>query len=271
MATIHPDSKGTYNLQTCEDKPVELARLKAQAELLPNLEWQIMQRHGLKSGFTVLDAACGPGHTSALIYQRLAGNVVLTGIDQDQELIEESRNFARQKQFDITFQEGDVYELPFESQFDFVICRLLFQHLTDPMAAILSLKKALKPGGRLLIIDINDDWLFLEPPIPAFDRLVELGAYYQQKMGGNRLIGRNVRNLLQQAGFTDLQTDVLGLNSDMIGMDTFLHITTNFRKEVFQGNLDKADPQKLISEIQEAVHKRNTFGMLGVFHVSGVK
>lgn len=271
MITSVSDTQSTYNLQTCEDKDAELARLKAQANLLPELEWQIMLRHGLKTGFTVLDAACGPGNTSALISQRLNGDVELTGIDQDEELLNEGRKLAQEKQLAITFQQANVYHLPFESQFDFIVCRLLLQHLADPLAAILSLKKALKPGGRLLIMDINDEWLFLEPRIPAFDRLIELGTYYQQQMGGNRLIGRAVRNLLHQAGFTDLQTDILGINSDMIGIDTFLHITTNFRKEVFNGNLDKADPQQLISEIQEAVQKQNTFGMLGVFHVSGVK
>jgi ubiquinone/menaquinone biosynthesis C-methylase UbiE len=271
MDTSLIDKKSTYSLQSFENNEAELARLMAQASLLPNLEWQIMQRHGLKQGFRVLDAGCGPGGTAMLIASRLEGRIDITGIDTDTQLLEVGRKAATEKNINIDFIEGDVYQLPFDSEFDFIICRLVFQHLSDPKQALKSLHKALKPGGRLLILDINDEWLFVEPPIPAFDQLIELGKQYQQKMGGNRLIGRSLRNLLQRAGFTDLQTDVLGLNSDMIGIDTFLHITTNFRKEIFKGNHEMADPQKLIDEIQETVHKENTFGMLGVFHVSGVK
>ena len=60
------------------------------------------------------------------------------------------------------------------NQFDFAYARLLFQHVSDPIGAAKEIWRVLKPGGKLIINDIDDE-LFgpLQPPIPELSLVVE--------------------------------------------------------------------------------------------------
>lgn len=262
--------KGTYVLSSLEEKEIELARLEKQAGAMPKQELSLMVRHGLKPGMHVLDAACGPGITSGLIHDYVVpqGGAV-TGIDQDDTLLRIATGLTRNQGKEINFVKGDVYDLPFRERFDYIYCRFLFQHLEHPIKALDSMIKALKPGGILNIIDVNDDWLFLDPKVPAFDKLCQLARKYQAEMGGNRLIGKKLRGLLLKAGLNQIATDVMMVNSDILGLDTFLELTTFFKKEIVsQGG---ENPEPLIQAIKDACDKQDVFGACGIFSVSGHK
>lgn len=66
--------------------------------------------------------------------------------------------------------EGSVMDTGLkESCFDFAVARLLFQHLPDPSRAVKDILRVLKPGGKLVIIDIDQDiQSIVDPPISKF-------------------------------------------------------------------------------------------------------
>ncbi len=262
--------KGTYVLSSLEEKEIELERLQKQAGAMPKQEIAFMKRHGLTTGMHVLDAACGPGITAGLIHDFVVpqGGTV-TGIDQDRTLLRIAKGLARNQGRQIDFVEGDVYDLPFGERFDYIYCRFLFQHLAHPERALASMYRSLKPGGIINILDVNDEWLFLEPSIPAFEELCELAKIHQAKLGGNRLIGKALRSLMLQAGLQDPVTDVLMVNSDILSLKTFLELTTFFKKEIILQGGD--DPQSLIDDIQKACDEQEIFGACGIFSVSAKK
>ncbi|MEL6589307.1 MAG: methyltransferase domain-containing protein [Bacteroidota bacterium] len=261
---------GTYVLSKLEQQDVELVRLQKQAGAMPQQELGLMKQHGLQAGMAVLDAACGPGITAGMIYDfvRPRGGSV-TGVDQDQELLRLGKALAREHDKEINFVHGDVYDLPFVERFDYIYCRFLFQHLEDPAKALASLARALKPNGIIQILDVNDEWLFLEPSVPAFEELCRLARHHQAQMGGNRLIGKSLRNLLQQTGLVEPATDVLMVNSDILGLQTFLELTTFFKKEIISQGGD--NPEPLIQEIKESCAQGEVFGACGIFSVSARK
>ncbi|MEM6345770.1 MAG: methyltransferase domain-containing protein [Bacteroidota bacterium] len=262
--------KGTYVLSSLEEKEIELERLQKQAGAMPEKELALMKRHGLRPGMQVLDAACGPGITASLIHDFIVPQRgTVTGIDQDETLLRIAKGLTRNQAKSINFVKGDVYDLPFGERFDFIYCRFLFQHLEHPSQALASMYKALKPGGIINILDVNDEWLFLEPSIPEFDELCELARMHQAKLGGNRLIGKELRSLLLKSGFHQPATDVLMVNSDILGLKTFLELTTFFKKEIIMQGGD--DPQPLIEAIKKACHEKELFGACGVFSVSARK
>lgn len=261
---------GTYALDKMTSPKQEMARLKKQAELLPSIELNALVEHGLKKDMQVLDAACGPGLTACMIDDYLESGTV-TGLDLNPTLLKEAEKLAWKRQKRIRFDKGNVYFLPYENQFDYIYCRFLFQHLETPQKALKSLWKALKPGGILHILDVNDEWLFLEPQVPAFKTLSQLAAEHQARKGGNRFIGKELRNLILQEEFEDLHSSVISVNSDMVGMETFLQITTSFKAEIIDPERGGPHPTQLLKEIREEVAKRNTWGMVGVFNVSAKK
>ena len=261
---------GTYHLSSFSDSEGELSRLKKQAALLPQLEMEYLIRHGLTPEMAVLDAACGPGVISFMIDDYLTSGSV-TGVDLDESLIEDAKSNALAKGKSINFLQGNVLELPFTSQFDFIYCRFLFQHLAQPERAMASLFKALKPGGILCVTDVDDEWLFLHPKVEAFDTLKTLAGMHQAEKGGNRYVGRSLRGLLRDAGFEKTTNDIIPVNSDMIGLDIFIQITTRFKKEIVRQVPGGPDPNLLLQEIDEAINREGAFGMIGVFSVSGQK
>jgi hypothetical protein len=123
----------------------------------------------------------------------------------------------------------------------------------------------------LHILDVNDDWLFLEPSVPAFTTLSRLAAQHQARKGGNRFIGKELPNLIRKENFEDLYTTVISVSSDMVGLDTFLDITTSFKAEIIDPDNETPHPMQLLKEIREEVARRDTWGMVGVFNVSAKK
>ena len=57
----------------------------------------------------------------------------------------------------VTFVQASVTALPFgDRSFDIVTARLLFQHLTDPGRVVDELRRVLRPGGCILVFDVDD-------------------------------------------------------------------------------------------------------------------
>jgi hypothetical protein len=83
--------------------------------------------------------------------------------------------------------------------------------------------RTLKPGGKLVIIDSDDAiWGLSEPAIPELSAVLQVYGQAQAMQGGNRLVGRFLVRLLQQAGCINPDLEVLVSHSDLIGLDALL-------------------------------------------------
>jgi SAM-dependent methyltransferase len=95
-----------------------------------------------------LDAGTGAG-TLALALASLVADVV--GVDIVPELLEHAREGAPDN---VTFVEGDVTSLPFESgTFDLSCSRRTLHHIARPERAVAELARVTAPGGRVFVDD----------------------------------------------------------------------------------------------------------------------
>lgn len=63
---------------------------------------------------------------------------------------------AKEGKRNLTFLLGDVTELPFlPDSFDLVLSRLAFHHFPDPARPFAEMVRVLRPGGRLVLIDME--------------------------------------------------------------------------------------------------------------------
>ncbi len=110
-----------------------------------------------------------------------------------------------------------------DDSFDFAYARLLFQHVAGPLGAAKEIWRVLKPGGKLVIYDIDDEISGLVQPLaPEYTSIREKMAQAQAAQGGNRFIGRNLWRILKAAAFTNLDLEVVTCHSDEIGIEPFL-------------------------------------------------
>ncbi len=103
------------------------------------------------------------------------------------------------------FDEGDVYAMPYTNEsFDVVIARFVLQHLTDATRAIEEMRRVLRPGGYVILIDIDENMTVTYPESSAFVDLHGAFIRLQQMRGGDRVIGRKLSTFLQRANFAQV-------------------------------------------------------------------
>jgi ubiquinone/menaquinone biosynthesis C-methylase UbiE len=118
---------------------------------------------------------------------------------------------ARQRAVDLgldaDLREGDAERLPFDdASFDTVVCALSLCSIPSPGAAIGEMRRVLRPGGRLLLLDhIGSTW----PPVYALQWLYERVTI---RTAGEHHTRRQLP-LVTAAGFQIVETERLKAGS----------------------------------------------------------
>jgi ubiquinone/menaquinone biosynthesis C-methylase UbiE len=268
MANEHA---GSYDFGGFEENQGELERLKRQAAIAAELERSILQRVGLREGMTVMDLACGPGIVTGLL-ARMAAPGMVTGIDLNETLLDEAQAFAAAEGVEnVRFRQGDVYALDEpHGHYDFIYARFLFQHLAEPQKALEQVLPLLKPGGKLCVLDIDDDWLSIYPEPEGFRSFTRRAAEGQNAYGGDRRVGRKLGHLLQNSGFTHVDETVITVTSRQIGMRNFLDITTGFKREQVPKE-QAAEARRELENIYSLAEAGDAWGFVGVFVATGIR
>ena len=106
----------------------------------------------------------------------------------------------------VKFQEADIYRLPFsEAHFDHVFVCFVLEHLARPEAALAELRRVLKPGGTLTVIEGDHGSAYFHPDSEFARRAVQGLVELQRRAGGDALIGRRLYPLLVQAGVREVR------------------------------------------------------------------
>jgi ubiquinone/menaquinone biosynthesis C-methylase UbiE len=110
-------------------------------------------RH-INDGDSVLEIAPGAGYLSIELSK--LGKYKITGMDISKDLVEICKRNAREAGVQIDFQQGNVSNMPFQSNvFNLIICVLAFKNFKEPLKALEEMHRVLKPGGIALIMDLN--------------------------------------------------------------------------------------------------------------------
>jgi demethylmenaquinone methyltransferase / 2-methoxy-6-polyprenyl-1,4-benzoquinol methylase len=134
----------------------------------------------VKPGDRVLDACCGTGDL-AVAAHRAGGRV--TGLDFSEPMLER----ARDKSAEIEWLRGDLLALPFEDgAFDAATVGFGVRNLDDLERGLAELRRVLRTGGRLAILEITRPRgplapfyrLWFDGIVPRLGKLLPGGAAY---------------------------------------------------------------------------------------------
>lgn len=208
--------------QEHRDPGSELQRLRAQTLLSWPNEARLLAWLGLRDGLSILELGCGPGFVTEQLLHWLPSSPI-TALDADPEMLALATRYLEPIAAGrVAYVPASVTDtgLP-DNSFDFAIARYLFQHLADPLAAARETLRLLKPGGKLVVIDIDAAlWGIVEPIYPQLQAIYAKTG--QARRGGNRRIGRRLWRILKAAGFHAVELEAFVYHSDDLGLEPFL-------------------------------------------------
>jgi SAM-dependent methyltransferase len=113
---------------------------------------------GLVKPDRVLDIGCGSGGLSAELLKR---GLTVTSQDISEEMVSMCRRYLTRLGFAMDkVRQGGVDDIPEEGAFDTVTALDVIEHIEDDRGALLRMRKALKPDGRLIISVPALSWLY---------------------------------------------------------------------------------------------------------------
>jgi SAM-dependent methyltransferase len=156
----------------------------------------------LRAGMRLIDCGCGPGSITVDLAQAVAPGETI-GIDLRGDALTRGRALARERGIvNVTFQAASVYQLPYaHGSFDAAFACAVLQHLADPRGALTEMRRVLKPGGVIGIVDGSSMITFRYPPNPLLERWDRLRALEREYNTGRPSDGLPLRALLRAAGF----------------------------------------------------------------------
>ncbi|MCC7576528.1 MAG: methyltransferase domain-containing protein [Methanomethylovorans sp.] len=163
----------------------------------------------------VLEAGCGIG-AQTVILSKNSPHADITSIDISENSLKTAQQRARDRSIsNVTFRQADIFDLPFEDErFDHVFVCFVLEHLEQPLKALQKLKRVLKKGGTITVIEGDHGSCFFHPETEAALQAWRSLIVSQAMLGGNSLVGRQVYPLLRKAGFRDVEVSPRMVYSD---------------------------------------------------------
>lgn len=176
----------------------ELLRLQDQASTLAEL---LHSDTRYPEGSTVLEAGCGVGAQTVTLAANSPG-ASITSIDVSEPSLAEARRAVEAGgHTNVKLLHADIFDLPFQpASFDHVFLCFVLEHLSRPVAALQALKRVLKPGGTITVIEGDHGSTYFYPDSEYARTAVACQVELQRRAGGNALIGRALYPLLREAG-----------------------------------------------------------------------
>jgi SAM-dependent methyltransferase len=223
------------------------------AELVSYLErsadprQRVNDRLAARPGDRVLDVGCGAGHG---LLDLAAKGVVAVGLDRSEAMARATRQRAAEQGQSVRVMRADCHALPFPAgSFDGCRVERVLQHIESPTIALAEIRRVLRPGGGIAVLE--PDW---ESLAITSDRPAVSSAVVATNCAAHRhpSIGRQLAGLLTSAGFDGVQTwtDPVVWTSlrdlrEIVPIDSLLH------RAVTAGDVSAADRAAWLQEQEQ--------------------
>lgn len=225
-------------------------------------ELKQIARSDVRPGMAVLDVGCGFG-LETMRLSRLAGPArPACGIDRSEHFIEEARRRAAVAELAIDYAVGSADALPYaESSFDHVRSERLLIYFDDVMPALADMRRVLRPGGLLALIEPEFGSTTVNLPDRALVR--RLIAHESDSAVAQSWLPGRLPAMLGELGFApvDLFTRVVVMPPALAAA----YFTNVGRKAAAAGAISEQELDAWTSQIEELRQAGRLLGSEGFF------
>ena len=169
-------------------------------------------------GDRVLDAGCGPGFYVAEILERVGPEGSVVGVDASEPMLALSAKRC-EGHANVAFELGDVTALPLpDADFDRVLSVQVLEYVADIPAALRELHRVLRPGGRVLIWDV--DWATVSWHSDDPARMERFLRAWDEHLTDPSL-PRTLSARLREAGFEDVEMTSHAFATDDVDAESY--------------------------------------------------
>ncbi|QMU69096.1 methyltransferase domain-containing protein [Streptacidiphilus sp. P02-A3a] len=229
-------------------RPQELVRYLSEARRgLSAPRARLRELLSPRPGERVLDLGCGAGHELA---QLAEDGIVAVGVDASSVMLHASRARLSDQDLEPRLAQADGARLPFrDGVFDACRIERVLQHVADPAAVLAEARRTLRDGGRIAVSE--PDWasftIASADPVTAAAVSARVGAAIVQ-----RDIGRQLRRLLCEAGFTGLRIEVeLAVYDSLTELDLVFSLSRATERACEQGAVSAERAADWLAEQRE--------------------
>jgi SAM-dependent methyltransferase len=195
------------------------SRLDVIAEGMRPSTLRLLEGVGVPDGGVCLDVGCGGGHVTVELARLVGPSGLVVGVDFDANVLAlAERDAAELGVTNVQFRRGDALRLAAtvgDLDFDVAYCRFVLSHVAAPGDVVREMAGLVRPGGAVVVEDIDFRGVLCEPPSEAFGRYEELYRSIVQRKGGDAEIGPRLPGLLDDAGLAHV--DVVAFHN--VGRD----------------------------------------------------
>jgi ubiquinone/menaquinone biosynthesis C-methylase UbiE len=208
-----------------------------------------------------LDIGCGGGDVSFDLARLVGPGGTVLAVDVDDVKIEIARAEAAAQQIqNIEFRVADLEVSDLAAGFDLAHARFVLSHLQNPERMLAELRKALRPGGVVAIVDTDFRGHFSEPDCPSLRRYVDLYIETVRRRGGDANIGLRLPALLARTGLDDVQMSVVQHAATEGETKLIVPMTMEFVADaiVAEGLASQAEVDEILADLYEFARDPNT-------------
>jgi len=180
----------------------EHERLIWQAARVAPITERLFREAGIGPGQRVLDIGSGVGDVAMLAARLVGPSGEVVGIERDPKSIAKARaRVAEARLHNVNFTQSDVGEIPDSEPFDAAVGRFILMWLPDPVAALRSLSRLVRPGGVFAFHEAS--WaplLALLAPLPLWSATASIIHETLLRTGANPEMGPDLYQKFQEAG-----------------------------------------------------------------------
>lgn len=111
---------------------------------------------GAAPGERILDVGCGPGFYCDELLEEVGAEGSVVGLDASPQMLALARRRC-EGHGNVEFAEADATALPVpDGSFDAALCVQVLEYMPDVPAVLAELHRSLRPGGRMVVWDV--DW-----------------------------------------------------------------------------------------------------------------
>lgn len=159
-------------------------------------------------GSRVLEVGCGVGAQTCTLAGRSPG-ARFTAIDVSEASLRKASARVRAACLrNVELRHADVGALPFAAgSFDHAFVCFVLEHLEDPVRALRAVRRVLRPGGTITVVEGDHGLTAFHPDAAAAHAAIDCLVRLQARAGGDALIGRQLYPLLRAAGFREVRAE----------------------------------------------------------------